>query len=133
VESILQGDHYRSFLQEMYGDDPDHWNDRLTGMARLRMITNYFTRMRFCTTNGKLALTYKALERPDGFSPWFELPRPAGQELHILFGHWAALEGVTQNESAIALDTGCVWGRYLTAFRLEDGQYFTTPSVTSQQ
>jgi bis(5'-nucleosyl)-tetraphosphatase (symmetrical) len=133
VEATLQGEHYRSFLREMYGDQPDYWNDDLIGMARLRMITNYFTRMRFCTTDGRLELTHKTLERPDGFSPWFNLPQKAGQKMHVLFGHWAALGGQTDNDSALALDTGCVWGRHLTAFRLEDGQYFRTPSETNRQ
>lgn len=132
VESILRGENYRSFLQEMYGNHPDEWDNRLTGLARLRMITNYFTRMRFCTADGKLNLTHKTLERPDGFSPWFEWQRSTDQEMHILFGHWAALEGLTHTDFAIALDTGCVWGRHLTVFRLEDGQYFATPSEANQ-
>jgi bis(5'-nucleosyl)-tetraphosphatase (symmetrical) len=133
VETMLQGKNFRAFLREMYGDQPYFWDDDLIGMARLRMITNYFTRMRFCTADGILELTHKTLERPEGFSPWFELPQQQeGQEMRILFGHWAALEGLTGTDSALALDTGCVWGRHLTAFRLEDGKYFRTPSETHQ-
>lgn len=137
VESILRGEHYQSFLKKMHGNHPDEWDDDLTGFARLRMITNYFTRMRFCTPQGRLDLTHKGLERPNGFSPWFELERAAGKQaagkqMRVLFGHWAALQGHSHDDCALALDTGCVWGRHLTAFRLEDEQYFTTPSEVHQ-
>ncbi|MCH7742666.1 MAG: symmetrical bis(5'-nucleosyl)-tetraphosphatase [Proteobacteria bacterium] len=129
VESVLQSEDYRSFLQDMYGNQPDQWQDELVGADRLRIITNYFTRMRFCTASGKLELEHKGRERPAGFSPWFELLRPSGKEMRILFGHWAALGGMTNSDSAIALDTGCVWGRTLTAFRIEDRRFFSTPAL----
>ena len=127
VEAVLASED--SFFQDMYGNQPDQWQDSLTGPDRHRIITNYFTRMRFCTENGKLELTYKEKAGPAGFSPWFNFPRPDGQSLRILFGHWAALGGITGNESAIALDTGCVWGRNLTAFRIDDKQFFSIPSI----
>ena len=127
VERCLQGDDYDSFFQHMYGNDPDSWSDTLSGMPRLRMITNYFTRMRFATAEGQLELTHKTTKQPDGYSPWFNF-FPASSSTKLLFGHWAALEGVTGNASAIALDTGCVWGRHLTALRLEDQRFFSTPA-----
>mgnify|MGYP000627312157 CR=1 FL=1 len=127
VERCLQGDDYDSFFQHMYGNDPNCWSETLSGMARLRMITNYFTRMRFTTAEGELELTYKTTECPDGYSPWFKF-FPTSISTTVLFGHWAALEGITGNASIIALDTGCIWGRDLTALRLEDRQFFTTPA-----
>ena len=128
VETVLQGEDYRSFLEDMYGNQPDQWQNNLAGTDRLRIITNYFTRMRFCTANGKLELTHKGNEGLPGFSPWFEFPRPTHQSMLILFGHWAALGGITNSDSAIALDTGCVWGRSLTALRIDDNQLFLTPA-----
>ena len=127
VEAVLQSDDYTTFLKGMYGNEPEEWRDDLKGQGRLRIITNYFTRMRYVTMNGKLELTHKGSEVPAGFSPWFDLLQPAQAMPCILFGHWAALEGVTNNKSAIALDTGCVWGRNLTAFCIEDKQIFSTP------
>jgi|TARA_B100002003_G_C14156377_1_gene556836 bis(5'-nucleosyl)-tetraphosphatase (symmetrical) len=128
VETALQSEDYTAFLKGMYGNEPEEWRDNLAGQDRLRIITNYFTRMRYVTLNGKLELTHKGSEVPAGFSPWFDLMRPTQAFQRILFGHWAALEGLTNNESAIALDTGCVWGRNLTAFCIEDNQFFSTPA-----
>jgi bis(5'-nucleosyl)-tetraphosphatase (symmetrical) len=36
----------------------------------------------------------------------------------IVCGHWSAL-GLIVNDDLIAVDTGCVWGRQLTAVRLD--------------
>ena len=99
-------------------------------MARLRLITNYLTRLRFCKSDGEIELTHKTEVAPPGFSPWFALPRPQHEGTTILFGHWAAINGVTHQANAQALDTGCVWGRQLTAYRLEDGQRFNVPART---
>ena len=44
---------------------------------------------------------------------------------HLLFGHWAALDGFTGKENITALDTGCAWGNKLTAMRLEDLSMFS--------
>ena len=126
VEATLRSDQFDDFLGAMYGDQPDTWHESLTGVDRLRIITNYLTRIRYCTQAGKLELTAKTDIKPEGFDPWFSFPRP--DTFRIIFGHWAALNGVTANSLAVALDTGCVWGRELTALRLEDGKRF---SVTS--
>ena len=91
------------------------------------MITNYLTRMRFCDAGGKLDLTIKEgiNQAPDGYRPWFEFEQITNEDTSILFGHWAALDGVTQRERVHALDTGCVWGRELTMMRLQDHKLFS--------
>lgn len=128
VETVLAGDDYDAFLREMYGNQPDTWDEQLAGQARLRIITNYLTRLRYCTPTGRMELTHKEKVRPEGFTAWFDIPRPAGEDATILFGHWAALEGRTGHPDRIALDTGCVWGRSLTGLRLEDRMFFSVPS-----
>ena len=128
VEAILQSDHYPAFLAAMYGNEPAIWHDGLAGMDRLRMITNYFTRMRYCTFEGELELTHKADIQPDGFAPWFSFQR--SDHLRVIFGHWAALNGHTGVDFAIPLDTGCVWGRSLTAMRLEDDSFYSVEAIS---
>ncbi len=83
--------------------------------------------MRYCTAEGKLELTHKSTIQPAGYAPWFSFPR--ADNVTILFGHWAAIAGDTGVTFARALDTGCVWGRELTALRLEDNAIFSIPAV----
>lgn len=125
VEAVLQND-CQSFFEHMYGNQPDVWDNTLTGPDRLRVIVNYLTRMRFIDASGRLDLVTKegAGAAPEGFFPWFRHPSRKTRHKRLLFGHWAALKGETGTENVWALDTGCVWGAKLTALRLEDGQRF---------
>ena len=50
--------------------------------------------------------------------PWFQFDAPATKNTRIVFGHWSAL-GLVVLPEMISLDTGCVWGRELTAVRLD--------------
>lgn len=126
VEHIIQSDQLDDFLSQMYGNTPHEWSDDLRGMPRFRLITNYLTRMRFCSAQGALELNTKGgLEHmPQGCLPWFMHPSRKTSCEHIIFGHWAALQGQTNQEGVFALDTGCVWGQTLSAMRLEDQQHY---------
>jgi len=132
VELALQGKDYKKFLKGMYGNEPIRWNDRLTGQERLRTITNYLTRVRFCDDIGSLRLDIKEglCSAPEGFKPWYEYQNIT-PKASILFGHWAALEGKTSHERVYALDTGYVWGRELTAMRLEDKKRYSVSNPQS--
>lgn len=119
VEQVLRSPLAIEFFRNMYGNQPDCWNDQLVGWPRLRTITNYLTRMRFCDPTGRLEFDSKeGLDsQPMGYLPWYIYRKP--EALKILFGHWAALGGSVPNADIEALDTGCVWGNSLTAFQLE--------------
>ena len=121
VEAALQGDDYVDFLAHMYGNKPNAWNDDLTGYKRLRVITNALTRMRICTPAGEMEFDFKAELHniPAAYLPWFEMPNRASSLSTVIFGHWSAL-GLMLKDNAVALDSGCLWGGPLTAFRLED-------------
>jgi bis(5'-nucleosyl)-tetraphosphatase (symmetrical) len=130
VSQALQGSERVAFLKAMYGHEPDCWSATLTGMTRLRVITNYFTRMRFCATDGRLLMSKKTapLDCPADFMPWFKVPGRAIQS-PIIFGHWSALQGETGVSNVFALDTGVVWGGVLTAMNLETGERTNQPAI----
>ncbi len=131
VTDVLMSDEYETFLGAMYGNLPARWDDTLHGWDRLRLITNYFTRMRYCKADGELELIHKADIQPEGYAPWFSFERQ--DDTRVLFGHWAALEGRVETEFVTALDTGCVWGRALTALRLEDEKLYAVNAIKDGQ
>ena len=126
VEYALKDKTYPEFFKSMYGDKPIRWYDKLHGQDRLRTITNYLTRVRFCDDIGSLRLNIKEglCAAPSGFKPWYHYEKITPKAT-ILFGHWASLEGHTGREHVYALDTGYVWGRSLTMMRLEDKQLYS--------
>jgi len=128
VEWALCSDEYREFLLQMYGNEPSRWKNSLGGVDRLRVITNAMTRLRLCTDEGEMEFKFKGelTDVPHGYLPWFDVPARLSQDSTILFGHWSAL-GLIQRPDLYALDTGCLWGRALTALRLEDRQVFQVP------
>ena len=131
VQHVISGSltQLDAFLSQMYGAQPDVWSDDLQGAERLRVITNYFTRMRLVDAAGRLEFEFKdSLDAPmpEGFKPWFEWPSQVAGQQQILFGHWAALQGVDIAANMTAVDGGCVWGGQLLAYRLEDSQLFAS-------
>jgi bis(5'-nucleosyl)-tetraphosphatase (symmetrical) len=125
VEAALQGPDHGEFLAQMYGNTPAQWQDSLTGFDRLRVIVNAMTRLRVCTPEGVMEFSHKTAPEgaPAGYLPWFDIPQRASRDTPVLFGHWAAL-GLTLRPDLLGLDSGCVWGRRLTAVRLEDRRIF---------
>ena len=121
VEAVLQSDAIDPFFANMYGNSPDCWSEELSGWPRLRLITNYFTRMRFCSAQGRLDLLNKTDHHDDPeMAPWFSFQQRKTNQQQMLFGHWASLEGKADSDNVFALDTGCVWGGAMTLLNLED-------------
>jgi bis(5'-nucleosyl)-tetraphosphatase (symmetrical) len=121
VETTLRGPLYEDFLARMFGSEPRCWRNDLIGYDRLRFTINALTRMRFCTADGILSFSEKGPpgSQEPGLLPWFAAPRRHNADLHIVFGHWAAL-GYYRAPGIYALDSGCVWGNRLTAIRLDE-------------
>ena len=130
VESVLRGEKHPEYFAAMYGNRPGCWRDDLQGMDRWRAITNYFTRMRLVDDSGCLDFSHKGTldDAPAGWLPWYELSAREPLGAKVVFGHWASLEGHTGLEDIIALDTGCVWGRNLTALCLETFEFTSVPA-----
>ena len=126
VEQVLRSPDCVEFLRSMYGNEPAVWSSDLQGMERLRVITNYLTRMRYCTKDGVLDLESKGPSPNLGkqkVSAWFSHPNRKTAQDRILFGHWASIEGHTDSPNAIGLDTGCVWDGALSLYELETAQW----------
>ncbi len=102
------------------------------GAARAAEALAALTRLRFVDASGRMdddGADFKGppADAPPGLVPWFDAPSPRDAAATVVFGHWAALDLLVRPGLA-ALDTGCVWGRRLTALRLEDGALWHEPT-----
>ncbi len=118
VHAVLRGPDLPAFLQQMYGNQPDHWDNALTGTDRLRVIVNALTRLRFCSAQGVMDFesAESAASPPPGLLPWFDVPGRRTAGTLLAFGHWSTL-GWLNRSDLLGLDTGCVWGGALSAVR----------------
>ena len=123
VQTLLQGPGLVGFLHRMYGSEPTRWDDGLQDMARARHVVDALTRIRFCAPDGTLDLITKegADAAPPGHLPWFDMPGRRTADTPVAFGHWSTL-GLIDRPNLLGLDTGCVWGRQLTAARVDGGR-----------
>ena len=129
VSKVIRGPDHLNFFEHMYGNTPLQWHDHLVGMDRLRSITNYLTRMRYCNKEGMLDLKNKqapsSYNSKNAYQPWFKFITFQTNDTSIIFGHWASLKGKCETEHIYALDTGCVWGGKLTMIQLDTKEIFS--------
>ncbi len=129
VEFVLQSRNWKTFMNDMYGNQPAKWRDDLTGTDRLRCIVNGLTRLRFCSKEGEMDFEFKespSLNPPELF-PWFDIKNRKTINNKIIFGHWSTL-GLLLRPNLMALDTGCVWGGKLSAVCLENQKLYQVDS-----
>ncbi len=127
AEQKIQSTEYEYFIEHMYGDNPKDCKN-LSEIDRFKLSVNSFTRMRYINQDGSLDFACKLPpnEAPKELRVWFECEEQKITDRDIFFGHWASLLGYPiKNNNIFALDTGCVWGNYLTAYCVETKQYFT--------
>ena len=124
-EDALRAPDWRTLLAQMYGNHPDHWDDGLSGYARLRVIINAMTRLRVCTADGRMEFSHKGRieDVPAGYFPWFAAPGRKSANTTVICGHWSAI-GLVAQQNLLALDSGCLWGGQLSAVRLEDRRIY---------
>ena len=129
IEVGLRAPSWMRWLSQV-GGDPPAWSETLTGAARINGILSYLIRAR--TLWGDATINHEfdgpPAEAPPGAIPWFAFPDPAWGDHVAVFGHWASL-GLDLGRRHIALDSGCVWGKALSAVRLEDRAVFQVKSV----
>lgn len=131
LEAVLRGPALGDFLHQMYGNEPNQWSEELTGMARLRVIVNSLTRLRYCDAQGRMEYGSKegTHATPTGYLPWFDVPGRQTSGLTVVFGHWSTL-GRLDRGDVLPLDTGCVWGGCLSALRLERSTGYSAKLAT---
>ena len=130
VEEELRGDKGDRLLGSLRDELPGPWQAALSGAARRRLALAGFTRLRTLTPGMALCTDFSGPphQAPPGCTAWFDVPGRRSRGTTLLFGHWAAV-GFLKKDGVIGLDTGCVWGRTLTALRLEDGKVFQVPAA----
>jgi len=127
VSSQLKSDDYGVLLQQMYGSNHNDWLAAKSCLSQTVFAINALTRMRYCESNGQLDFQLKCAPKDSAehhLTPWYQFPCQLPNDYTVIFGHWASLMGNTGDSRFLALDTGCLWGNYLTAWRLEDNQQF---------
>jgi bis(5'-nucleosyl)-tetraphosphatase (symmetrical) len=131
AETVLSGPDFTAFLDDMYGDEPDRWDEKLRGTARLRFTINCYTRLRYCDAKGRAEFASKGApgSQGKGLLPWFEVPKRRSAGARLVFGHWSTLGQVAWPEQRVwGLDTGAVWGGRLSALRLDDERLYGVAS-----
>ncbi|MCW8109420.1 symmetrical bis(5'-nucleosyl)-tetraphosphatase [Alteromonas ponticola] len=125
ISEILCSEDWRSLLKNMYGCEPRKWSSALFGVERQRFIVNACTRMRYLNASNQLDFENSGhpSDAPEELTPWFKLNNRSLTTERIVFGHWAALNGQTSSTQYIGLDTGYVWGKKMTALRLETAEF----------
>lgn len=125
-EDAVKTERLRDIYRHFYKNKPDKWSNNLRGLRLIIFIANALTRMRYYHVSGRLNFESKCSlnETPYNLKPWFAMPnRQWPQNIDIIFGHWSAI-GYYHSKNIYCIDSGCVWGKELTALRLEDKKVF---------
>lgn len=129
VEEALQGDDAPKLLASIDQRTPERWKDGLSGLERTRAALAGFAKLRTLSEDGRMCAEFSGppKDAPKGCTPWYSFPDRKSAGSTVIFGHWAAL-GLRVKNGVAALDTGCAWGRELTALRLDDWRVFQEPA-----
>ncbi|HEV2851999.1 MAG TPA: symmetrical bis(5'-nucleosyl)-tetraphosphatase [Thermoanaerobaculia bacterium] len=132
VEERLQGEKASKLLAAIDQKTPERWKDGLSGHERARAALAGFARLRTLEEDGRMCADFSGPPglAPRGCRPWYAFPGRKSAGATVVFGHWAAL-GLKMGKGIAALDTGCAWGRELTALRLDDWRLFQEPAGES--
>lgn len=127
IEALLQGQYCKDFLS--------YYFDRTAPMlqaewSELATALHIITHIRSCKRDGTLNTEFTGTvdKIPKPYRPWYEFAHKSIAENRVFFGHWAA-HGFRDTKSFVCLDSGCVWGGWLTAYRLDDGRAFHRRSM----
>ena len=123
LSDILTGPDSANFLENFYSLVPCKLVKNISHPDMLKLSLSSFIFIRMCVTREHMDFSYSGpLEKaPAQLQPWFNMRHDLGYK--IFFGHWAAI-GYLKHKNYFALDAGCVWGKNLCAYRLDDSKVF---------
>jgi bis(5'-nucleosyl)-tetraphosphatase (symmetrical) len=130
TEKWLRGDDAPRLVETIGRKVAERWKGGMSDWDRARAALAGFAKLRTLQPDGRMCADFSGApaEAPKGCLPWFAVPGRKSAEATVLFGHWAAL-GLFRGDRVTGLDTGCAWGRCLTALRLDDGKIFQEPAL----
>lgn len=121
IHTNLTSKNYSEFIKSVYSNKPKRWDASFNELKKMIFTINSCTRMRYLNADDfSLDFSYKGsiADKPESLIPWFKVEFDKSIDRKIIFGHWATL-GLFHTPKYISIDTGCVWGRKLTAFNLD--------------
>jgi bis(5'-nucleosyl)-tetraphosphatase (symmetrical) len=130
TEAWLRGEGAPQLVETIDRRHSERWKGGMSDWERARTALAGFARLRTLHEDGRMCAEFSGPPRdaPKGCVPWFAAPDRKSAGNLVVFGHWAAL-GLHVAADVIGLDTGCAWGKALTALRLEDRKLFQEPAV----
>jgi bis(5'-nucleosyl)-tetraphosphatase (symmetrical) len=115
----------RSFLKRIWCNMPEHEQHVKNTEDQERFLSHVFTRMRaLCQETGAINFSFKGcyadLDKHH-LVAWFDVPDAhwKNETASLFFGHWSQLGLYLDEPKCVGLDTGAVWGHYLSIYQLE--------------
>jgi len=123
LHRALQGEAAAALLENYQQDPPERWSEARGAEQQQSFALAVFTRLRCLCGDGRLSFDFTGplKQLPSDRVPWWRVPGALPREEILVCGHWAAV-GVHQEGRLRAIDSGCVWGRSLSAYCLDDGR-----------
>lgn len=119
LHRALRAPDWREFLAMIWSrPTPRRWEDCASEEDRQRFRLGIFTRTRLVSEDGVFHWPSDAPDGPSPYRPWHELYLQRHPQTRIVCGHWAT-QGLVRTPNLLALDSGCVWGKALSAARLD--------------
>ncbi len=121
LELKLSSNNAKEWLESMSKIKIDKFDDSLSTIEKEKYILDSFTVMRYCYDDNRLEFKNKGSLKSvagTGLIPWFKSPNRKKINYKILFGHWSTL-GYYNNAEICCIDSSCVWGGKLTAYRVD--------------
>ncbi|MCV2506147.1 MAG: symmetrical bis(5'-nucleosyl)-tetraphosphatase [Candidatus Lightella neohaematopini] len=128
IEFILRSSYHKYFLYFLFKNSLNNKLLELFTLHKLEYIrfnTNVFTRIRYYYNYYQLDNKYLGfpINKPTHLIPWFNKVQILNK-YSIIFGHWSTLSNNLALSKIYNIDTGCCWGRKLTALCWDNKKYY---------